>query len=437
LFEGLFPWLPLGLLFVAPFFDPRRPFRLLHLDLLVLASIGGLFLVAYSRETGPGWYTAVPLLGAPGLAYLGARMLFEGVRPRGRPEPLVPYVPVKWLIVAVVILAGARVGYALTDRVAVVNVGWASAEGADLIADGGGIYDGELAQRVYVGDTYGPVNYLAYIPFEQALPLDESSTSDPDAARAAPIVFDLLTLLALFTLGRRLRPGREGELLGAVLAYAWVTFPYTLFVLRTGFNDALVALLLVTALIGVASPVRRGALLALAAGAKFAPGALAPLFARGVGTTRRRSVILFAATFSAVVLIVFAPFIPDGGPREIYDRTLGFQATHHSYCCGIWVSPRLNWLHWLEKPVEIFAVGLALVVAVVPSTPRTLRQLAALAAAVIIAFQLAAPQWLPTYMVWFAPLIFITLFDHDESGKRGRPATHNRAEQPEVPAGRC
>jgi hypothetical protein len=33
-------WIPLCLLFLAPFFDPRRPFRLLHLDLLVLLSFG-------------------------------------------------------------------------------------------------------------------------------------------------------------------------------------------------------------------------------------------------------------------------------------------------------------------------------------------------------------------------------------------------------------
>jgi hypothetical protein len=413
LFEGFFPWLPLGVLFVAPFFDPRRPFRLLHLDLLVLASLGGLFLVAYSRDAGPGWYTAVPLLAAPGLVYLGARMLFEGARPRARREPLVPYMPTTWLIVAVVILAGARVGYALADRVPVVNVGWASAAGADLIAEGHGIYDGELGKRVYVGDTYGPVNYLAYIPFEQAFPLDASLKKDPTAARVAPIAFDLLTLCALFMLGRRLRPGREGDRLGAVLAYAWVTYPYTLFVLRTGFNDSLVALLLVAALMAIASPVRSGAALALAAGAKFAPAALAPLFARGVGETRRRSVILFAAAFSLVLVIVFAPFIPDGGLREIYDRTLGFQATHHSYCCGVWVSPRLGWLHWLEKPIEIFAVGLAIAVAIVPSAPRTVRQVAALAAAVLIAFQLAAPQWLPTYLVWFAPLALLALFDYD------------------------
>src|SRR6185503_695917 len=38
-FDAWYIWLPLCLLFVAPFFDPRRPFRMLHLDLLVL--VGG------------------------------------------------------------------------------------------------------------------------------------------------------------------------------------------------------------------------------------------------------------------------------------------------------------------------------------------------------------------------------------------------------------
>ena len=33
-------WIPLTILFIAPFFDWRRPFRMLHLDLLVLARSG-------------------------------------------------------------------------------------------------------------------------------------------------------------------------------------------------------------------------------------------------------------------------------------------------------------------------------------------------------------------------------------------------------------
>ena len=32
-------WIPLCLLFLAPFVDPRRPFRMLHLDLLVLLGV--------------------------------------------------------------------------------------------------------------------------------------------------------------------------------------------------------------------------------------------------------------------------------------------------------------------------------------------------------------------------------------------------------------
>ena len=32
-------WIPLCLLFLLPFVDPRRPFRLLHLDLLVLLGV--------------------------------------------------------------------------------------------------------------------------------------------------------------------------------------------------------------------------------------------------------------------------------------------------------------------------------------------------------------------------------------------------------------
>jgi hypothetical protein len=41
---------------------------------------------------------------------------------------------------------------------------------------------------------------------------------------------------------------------------------------------------------------------------------------------------------------------------------------------------------------------------------RTERQLAALAAAVLIAFQLTATHWFYLYVVWFAPLVFVALF---------------------------
>ena len=71
------------------------------------------------------------------------------------------------------------------------------------------------------------------------------------AARAAAIAFDLLTILGLFLLGLRLRPGRAGRMLGLALAYGWVSFPYTLFPLMSNANDTLISALLVFALLGL------------------------------------------------------------------------------------------------------------------------------------------------------------------------------------------
>ena len=43
------------------------------------------------------------------------------------------------------------------------------------------------------GDVYGPVNYLAYVPFEQAFPWS-GKWDEVSAARAAALGFELLTV---------------------------------------------------------------------------------------------------------------------------------------------------------------------------------------------------------------------------------------------------
>ena len=121
-------------------------------------------------------------------------------------------------------------------------------------------------------------------------------------------------------LGRRLRAGPEGTALGVALAYAWATYPYALFALESNSNDAAVAMLLVWALVALRSPAGRGALAALAAAVKLAPVALAPLLAAGTERSRRRALV-FTAVFAAVVVAAFAPFVPHGGVRAIWDRT--------------------------------------------------------------------------------------------------------------------
>jgi hypothetical protein len=397
-------WLLLGLLFIAPFFDPRRPLRLLHLDLIAIVVLG--FILIRLRTVGvptAQYHVGIVVLAA-GLLYLLVRMLVLGFRPREPAGRLIPLVPLTWLLVAVIGLVGFRAAYVKVDHEGVVDVGFFSADGAARIADGKDLY-GPWSKPDGHGDTYGPANYLLYLPFERAATWSGSDRSDVLAARTAAFTFDLLTLVGLFLVGRRLRPS-DGNALGLALAFAWASCPYTLFVLKFGSNDGLVALLLVAALLALASAPLRGAIAALAAATKFAPAALAPLFATAADERRGRSALVFAASFILVSAAIFLPFVPDGGVRELYDRTVGYQAAREVGSTVWWLFPGL---HPLQDVARVAAVGLALAVAVVPRR-RGPVQVAALAAAVIIAFELTVSFWWPPYLVWFAPPAFVALF---------------------------
>ena len=112
-------WIPLCALFLLPFLDFRRPFRLLHLDLLVLLGFGASHVFFNRGDIG----VSVPLV-YPVLLYLLVRMLLAGLRPRGRPGRLVPYIPMAWLAVALVFLVGFRVALNVVDS-NVIDVGYA------------------------------------------------------------------------------------------------------------------------------------------------------------------------------------------------------------------------------------------------------------------------------------------------------------------------
>ncbi len=321
-------WIPLCLLFLVPFLDPRRPLRLLHLDLLVLLAFGASHVFFNRGEIG----VSVPLV-YPVLLYLLVRLLLAGLRPRRDRGRLIPVLPMAWVAVALVLLVGFRVGLNVTDS-NVIDVGYAGVIGADRIVDGDGLYGPKFSADVERGDTYGPVNYLLYVPFEQALPWS-GAWDDLPAAHGAALAFDLLTLGGLVLLGRRLRPGRAGRELGIALGFAWAAYPYALFALETNSNDSLVALATVAAMLALTvAPARgaaaRGAAVALGAGAKFATIALAPLMAAGTGGRRRRDGAVFAAVMAVVLVAAFVPFLPDGGIREIYDRTVGYQISRPS-----------------------------------------------------------------------------------------------------------
>ena len=394
-------WIPLCALFLAPFIDPRRPFRLLHLDLLVLLAFGASHIFFNRGEID----TSVPLV-YPVLLYLLGRMLWGGFRPRACGGRLVPLAPAWLLVVGIMLLVGLRVGLNVADSNP-IDVGYASVIGADRIADGDHLYGPGFSDDVERGDTYGPVTYLAYVPFEQALPWS-GAWDDLPAAHGAALAFDLLTLAGLILLGRRMRPGARGRELGLALGFAWAAYPYALFALQTNSNDTLVGLLTVVAMLGLtvagpkASAAARGAAIGLAAGAKFAPLALAPLFA--TARDARRSP-LFALAFAVVLVAAFAPFVPDGGLREIYDRTVGYQAARPSPF-SLW--GQSDSLDALQIAVQVAAGVLAVAVAFAPRHKQPI-QVAALAAAVLIAVQLGVTHWFYLYVVWFAPLALVAL----------------------------
>ena len=393
-------WLPLCILFLAPFVDPRRPLRLIHLDLLALLGFSASLFFFNKAKIELSVGLIYPVLG-----YLFVRALMMGFKSLERRDRILPIVPRGVLVAGIAALVAFHVAYVATEG-KVIDVGLAGVVGADRLTHGEDTYgDGASSGMPIRGDVYGPVNYLAYAPFEAVLPWS-GRWDDVPAAPAAALGFELLTALALFALGRRLRPGAEGSTVGVALAYAWLAYPFTMYTLGSSFNDALVAFLVVSCLLVISSPPARGAVSALAGLTKFGPLILAPLFAAGHGDRRPRQIAIFAVAFLVTAAVVTIPLLPDGGFRELYDRSLGYQASRGSPFSVWGQAPSLD---PLQTVVKVVAVALAAAFFFVPRS-RTTPQVAALGAALLIAVQVSANHWFYPYAVWFAPLILIALF---------------------------
>jgi hypothetical protein len=424
--NALYVWIPMCLLFFLPFFDWRKPLRMLHLDLLVLLSLS----VSLAFFNHGHIYASTPLVYPP-LVYLLLRMLWVariGRQPRvdGDPRSLRLLVPIPWLAVGVVFLIGFRVALNVTDS-NVIDVGYAGVIGAQRIANDRPLYGNYPLDNEH-GDTYGPVNYEAYVPFQQLFGWS-GRWDDLPAAHAAAIVFDLLAVALLFLLGRRVR----GPGLGILLAYAWVSYPFTLFALESNSNDSLVAVLVLAALLVASSPPARGMFAALAGLTKFAPLALAPLLcSHGLeGLTPRRrlgAITLFVAAFLATAAVVSIPALTHDSLHTIYERTFAYQSDRESPF-SIW--GLYSGLDYLQAAVQGAAIALALSVAILPRRPDLLG-LAAAAAAVLVAVQLGIDHWFYLYIPWFFGLVMLALlgqFSSSDSADRVAPSRSARSSQ--------
>jgi len=410
-------FLPLCAIFLLGLVDWRRLRRPANLDLLALLGFGVSHYFFNRAEIG----VSVPLQYLP-LLYLLGRALWIGFRGGG--EGIRPVWPAAWLLVAALFLLGFRAGLNVADS-EVIDVGYASVVGADNVADGEAVY-GDFPEDVGQGDTYGPFNYHAYVPFEQAWPWS-GSWDDLPAAHAAAIAFDLLAFALLYLLGTRLRRGPPGRLLGATLAFAWAAYPYTAFVLASNSNDTLVAVLLVATLLFAARPMARGALLAAATLTKFAPVLLLPMLAtyrdeQRLGKEEKSEsssagdpdegtrgliawplILKFALAFGLIAVLLMIPTVLDPGLTTFWDRTVAYQADRDSPF-SIW--GQVPSLEPLRIAIAVATAALAVLVAFRPRV-KSVVQVAALGAALLIAVQLTAEHWFYLYVVWFYPLLLI------------------------------
>jgi hypothetical protein len=268
-------------------------------------------------------------------------------------------------------------------------------------------------------DTYGPLNYEAYLPFT-------ALASAHTAARLTTLFFDLLTALLLFMLGRQVR----GPSVGVLLAFCWLAFPFTLYEEALGFNDSIVAATVVGTVLVARSPMRRGVMAAAAAWTKLGPLALLPLLAghRPASRTSGRAALEFAAAFILASALIFVPAISHSSLSTFLSRTFGFQSSRlpsgsiwaelqGSYSVGApWLDTASRVLHGLLAALAgAFAISLF-------RAPR--RQdavgLAAAAAAVLIAIEACLGYYSFSYILWFAPLALIAVILGAEPPSRRR-----------------
>ncbi|MFQ5425861.1 MAG: hypothetical protein ACE5EV_02140 [Gaiellales bacterium] len=437
-------WLGFVALFLLGLLDLRRPLSMHNVDLLVLVSLTA-SLWFFNRGD---IFTSVPLVYPP-LGYFLGRMLWIGLRGRAPRPPRLLW-PTWILIVAAVFALGFRVGLNVQTS-NVIDVGYAGVIGAQrIVSEGRSPYgafpvrdgaecgppdaDGLVRDRVQEngrceasnehGDTYGPVNYVAYVPAYLIFGWS-GLWDDLPAAHATALIFDLAVIFGLALVGWRFGRAR----LAAILVFAWVAFPFTQYVSSTNANDALVPALLVLGFWAAASAPARGALVGLASWAKFAPLVVAPLWATfPMGLRRPGKVTLFAGGFAVATVFAFWVLLlesdPLGAAHTFWDRTFGWQLGRNSPF-SIWDWGRYGYpdLGWLQTALKVGLAGGALALAAYPRT-KSMLQLAALTAALLIAFEVTLTHWFYLYVSWFLPFVVLAMFWPSRGGHRrsGSPA---------------
>jgi hypothetical protein len=139
--------------------------------------------------------------------------------------------------------------------------------------------------------------------------------------------------------------------------------------------------------------------------------------ASGYAPQPAKRIGLFIMAFAATAAVLLIQPALDPGLREAFDRTFGFQAGRDSPF-SVWGQEGLD---GLRIGLEVATAALAVALAFVPRR-KSVVQLAALGAALLIATQLTLQHWFYLYIVWFFPLAIAALaaLEPAQTGARSR-----------------
>jgi hypothetical protein len=421
-------WLSFCACFLIGLADFRRIRSMCNLDLLALLSFS-IYLAIFNE----GHVFASAIAAAVSLGYVIARCTWIGIRDRATPSGST--MPMWILIAGLVLLVGFRYGLTSQDAKP-LDVGYAGVIGADRLASRETPYgnfphrttepcglpdeDGKISEFIQddgwcetanpFGDTYGPVNYHAYLPGLWLFGWSGMWDSLP-AVRFTTLLFDALTMLGLAAIGLRF----GGQRLALTLAFAWAAYPFTQYAASSNVNDTIMVAFLVWGFWAATSPAGRGVFSALAAWTKLAALIVVPLWLTYPERQIRRGAV-FVAAFLATTAVAFWVLFVGGDPgheiRVFYDRTFEMQLARSSpfslWDWGDYQADGLPDFRWLQRLLQVAVVVGALALAVLPRRKSAL-QLAAFSGALIAAFQLVLTHWSGLYIVWFFPFVLMAV----------------------------
>jgi uncharacterized membrane protein len=285
---------------------------------------------------------------------------------------------------------------------AAVDVAYAVMEGATTLVHGVLPY-GHMPPGIIHGDTYPILSYALYTPLALVAPV-RSMWYSVDGALGVAVLAALAGAWAVFR-----ATASEAEEAGLRAAIAVLSFPALLITASSGTSDVVMAAMLALAILLWRRPGAGAAVLALAGWFKLAPFALVPVF---LAPLRGRRLMRALAALAAVSLACAGLLIALGGiagPADML-HAISYQFTRGSLQ-STWSALGIEGAQPLAQACVLGLIAAACVkLRRRPRLAHDRARVAALGAATLIALQLTADYWAFLYVVWFVPLVCLSLF---------------------------